>query len=79
MYNMKQFNGIRGCVYCENPGETEAGKPLLRFWPKSEDRDRTHSSLLSDAKDAVRLNQAVSYECIVLVLVNTALFSTNRI
>lgn len=31
--NMKNFNGKWGCLYCTNPGKTEHGDPLHRFWP----------------------------------------------
>ena len=48
--NMKQFNGLYGCCYCESSGTTPPENPLLRFWLPGVHTARTHKSLLENAK-----------------------------
>ena len=62
---MKQFNGICGCLYCEDTGETEPGNHLLRFWPynmESTTRIRTRQSLLQNATEATLSRNVVRYQ-----------------
>lgn len=63
MTNMKNFNGLYGCLYCTNPGKTETSAPLHRFWPKNPtSTTRTKTSFLEDGKTAVLTGaDAVSY------------------
>ena len=62
LVNMKQFNGAYGCLFCENPGTTVPGNPLHRFWPDVPSApQRTHASVLKNARDAISLGDAVSH------------------
>ena len=47
--NMKHFNGICGCPYCEDTGQT--GPPLHRFWPFTGSMVlRTYHSVMDNVK-----------------------------
>lgn len=49
--NMKHLNGICGCSYCEDTGQTDS--PLHRFWPFTGSMVlRTHHSVMDNAKKA---------------------------
>ena len=56
--NMKQFNGKYGCSFCLDEGVTLPGDPLHRFWPTS-GPDRTHQSILENARKAISDSDAV--------------------
>lgn len=59
--NMKQWNGVHGCLYCEDPGTTIGNDHLHRYWPFSpRSRQRTHTSLLKNAEDATKSAATVS-------------------
>ncbi len=59
--NTNQFNWGYACHMCEDPGVTEAGKPLHRFWPYNpRSIPRTHMSLLTCAKRAMALKAIVN-------------------
>lgn len=59
--NMKQFNGAYGCLFGENPGSTLPHNPLHRFWPDVPSApQRTHVSVLNNARDAISSGDAVS-------------------
>lgn len=58
--NMKQFNGLYACLYCENPGSTLPGKPLHRFWPHVSSPLRSHDSIMDNAEDATSERKPVS-------------------
>lgn len=67
--NMKQFNGAYECLYCENPGTTAPRKPLHRFWPDIPGApQRTHATVLENAREATRLGDAVSHTRLTLFL-----------
>ena len=58
--NMKQFNGVQGCAYCEDESTARASSHLHRNWPyRSRHVMRTHTKMLSDAKEVVESGQAV--------------------
>lgn len=62
---MKQWNGINGCLYCEQEGVTLGGDHLHCYWPQEDAPLRTYSSLLHNAEpigDAVSIN---AYTCLV--------------
>lgn len=57
---MKNFNGMWGCLYCMNPGKTEAPDHLHRFWPKDPSAVlRTKESYIEDGKMALSSGDAV--------------------
>lgn len=58
--NMKQWNGINGCLYCDHEGVTLSGDHLHRDWPLKPSRPRTHASLLHNAEQAVITGKSVS-------------------
>ena len=59
--NMKQWNGINGCLYCEDKGTTVGGDHLHRYWAaKDSCVERSHTSFLRCATDTVSLGTAVS-------------------
>lgn len=59
--NMKQWNGVNGCLYCEDQGTTIGTNHLHRYWPHQvHSMKRTHASLLRNAAEAVRLGTTVS-------------------
>ena len=64
---MKQYNGICGCCYCEEEGETPPGQHLRRYWPyKHHPVPRSHDSMERDAKTALRNKIPVGL-CLMLV------------
>ena len=59
--NMKQWNGINGCLYCEDRGVTIGGDHLHRYWPyQPSSTSRSRASLLSNAEMAVITGNAVN-------------------
>ena len=65
--NMKQFNGICGCLYCESKGFT-GHSPLHRFWFYDPSAPlRSNSSILDNAREALNTGDSV---CIMLILCN---------
>ena len=59
--NMKLFNGKFACAYCEDEGVPRASSHLHRNWPyEALSHQRTHSSFISNALEAVRNKDAVS-------------------
>ena len=59
--NMKQWNGINGCLCCEDIGTTVGTDHLHRYWPHQGcSIERTHASLLRNATEAVRQGTTVS-------------------
>ena len=63
--NMKHFNGAFACCYCESEGETLPGDHLHRYWPYiSGTTQRTHQSLLANARKAVAEKTSVRIEII---------------
>ena len=59
--NMKLFNGKYGCAYCEDEGIPRPTSHLYRNWPYTSDSiPITHQSILRNAKDVLRNNDAVS-------------------
>ena len=62
LINMKQFNGMYGWLFCENPGTTLPLKPLHRFWPQLVGLpSRSHSSVMENAKSAMTTGSPVSH------------------
>ena len=60
LMNMKQFNGTCGCLYYEDEGTTVGTDHLHRYWPKQNTSSpRTHSSILSNARDAITSGSVV--------------------
>ena len=58
--NMKQWNGVCGCLYCEDKGTVMDGNHLHRYWPQqSASVARTHASLLVNAETATRTKTVV--------------------
>ena len=58
--NMKQWNGISGCLYCEDEGTVIGGDHLHRYWPQQESSvARSHASLLKNAETATRTGTTV--------------------
>ena len=55
---MKQFNGQYGCSFCLDEGATLPGDPPHRFQPTS-GSDRTHQSILKNARMAISDSAAV--------------------
>ena len=54
--NMKQWNGISGCLYCEDEGTVIGGDHLHRYWPQQESSvARSHASLLNMLKQLQEL------------------------
>lgn len=72
--NMKQFNGMHGCSYCEDEGTPRASNHLHRNWLYSTtSTQRTHSSIMRNAKKAVRRNSPVSKQhtlCVVVCIID---------
>ena len=61
LMNMKQFNGVCGCLYCENEGTIIGSDHLHRYWPQQNfSSQRTHHSVLSNARDAIATGSVVS-------------------
>lgn len=59
--NMKQWNGLNGCLYCEDAGTTVGGDHLHRYWPyEGLSVPRTHASVMNNAEEAVKKGDAVS-------------------
>lgn len=58
--NMKQYNGICGCIYCEQEGTTTSGCSLHRWWPYRPSIERTHQTLMLNARQAYESRTAVS-------------------
>ena len=58
--NMKKYNGMCSCLFCYHPGVTAPGNHLHRFWPARMTRNRTHASLLQDARTALTNGKPVS-------------------
>lgn len=64
--NMKQWNGLHGCLYCEDQGVILGTDHLHRFWPQQNSSIlRSRSSLLRNAEMAARTGTAVCEMCIV--------------
>lgn len=62
--NMKQFNGKHGCHLCEDPGESRADLPMLRWWPyNSVVTLRTKESLLKNSLEVALDHEIVSSLC----------------
>lgn len=60
LINMKQFNGIHGCLYCEDEGTVLGADHLHRYWPQqSTSVQRSHASLLRNAEEATRTGTTV--------------------
>ena len=61
--NMKQFNGHYSCSWCEIEGENPPNLPMVSYFPHSPLglNQRTHHSILSNAKKAITTNTAVSF------------------
>ena len=58
--NMKKFNGAYACAFCEDEGEPRASSHLHRNWPYTVSCvPRTHRSVISNGRDALRTNGAV--------------------
>lgn len=58
--HMKQWNGINGCLYCENDGVTIGSDHLHRYWPyQPSSRLRSRASLLSNAEIAITTGNTV--------------------
>ena len=54
--NMKQWNGISGCLYCEDEGTVIGGDHLHCYWPQQESSvARSHASLLNMLKQLQEL------------------------
>lgn len=65
--NMKQWNGVHGCLYCEDQGVTLGSDHLHRFWPHMNSSIlRSRTSLLRHAVAAARTGTAVC-KCILYV------------
>ena len=60
LMNMKQWNGMHGCLYCEDSGTTVDGDHLHRYWPQQESTvARSHLSLLGNGEAATRTRTTV--------------------
>ena len=60
--NMKQWNRLNGCLYCEGQGVTIGGDHLHRYWPYQPSSSlRSRASLLSNAEMVVITGNAVNY------------------
>lgn len=58
--NMKQWNGISGCLYCEDEGTVVDGDHLHHYWPQQVSSvARSHSSLLKNAETATLTGNTV--------------------
>lgn len=55
--NMKQFNGMYGCVYCEDQGTVVGSDHLHRYWPQQ--TASIPRSLLSNAREAITTGSVV--------------------
>ena len=52
VFNMKQFNGRFGSLFCYSEGTSKAANPLHRFWPPSDATAmRTHQSMIQNAQE----------------------------
>ena len=58
--NMKNFNGLYGCLYCTNPGTTDPSAPLHRFWPRQLSTLRTKQNFIGDGKTALSSGESVT-------------------
>jgi hypothetical protein len=60
LVNMKQWNGVHGCLYCEDPGVTLGNDHLHRYWPHQDSSVlRNRASLLKNAELAIRSGTSV--------------------
>ena len=61
LLNMKFFNGKNACAHCEEEGVPRPSCPRVRNWPYAgEPCVRTHSRMLSQAREAITQHKAVS-------------------
>ena len=58
---MKYFNGKNACAHCEEEGVPRPSCPRVRNWPYAgEPCLRTHSRMLSQAREAITQHKAVN-------------------
>ena len=63
LQNIKQFNGLCGCSWCESPGEiVEKGRGHCRVYPNSHEGDklRTHASMIENGRGAFLSNECIA-------------------
>lgn len=74
LMNMKQWNGICGCLYCEDEGSVVGSDHLHRYWPQQASSvQRSHAALLLNAEEATRTGTAVC-TCIYLYMTITTYY-----
>ena len=78
LVNMKQWNGLHGCLYCENEGVTLGTDHLHRYWIPKDSQVRTHNYLLHHVEAATITGSAVSLPLILGIVLLITVFLVTK-